>query len=57
MTQVQDLQLAQLQSGRHGAWWRVLLTGVLFYFIGLVVLVLTGNPVLYGAGGLRGLLL
>jgi len=33
---------------RHGgSWWRVLTTAVLFYFVGLVVLILTGNPNLF----------
>ncbi len=30
-----------------GAWWRVLLTGLGLYFVGLVLLVLSGNPNLF----------
>jgi RsiW-degrading membrane proteinase PrsW (M82 family) len=33
---------------RHrGLWWRVLLTAFVFYILGLVILVLTGNPNLF----------
>ena len=39
-------QLAQV-TGRRGGWWQVLLTGLLAYFVGIVVLVLTGNPILF----------
>ena len=36
-------------TGRRGGWWRVLLTGLLAYFVGIAVLVLTGNPILFPA--------
>jgi len=46
---VEDLstQLIKNKPRRAGSWWRVLLTGLLFYFIGLVIMVLTGNPNLF----------
>lgn len=34
-------------SGRRGGWWRVLLTGLLAYFVGIAVLVLTANPIIF----------
>jgi len=34
-------------TGRQGGWWRVLSTGLLAYFVGIVVLVLTANPILF----------
>jgi protease PrsW len=40
-------QLIKNEPRHAGSWWRVLLTGLLFYFIGLVVMVLTGNPNLF----------
>jgi RsiW-degrading membrane proteinase PrsW (M82 family) len=40
-------QLIKNKPRRAGSWWRVLLTGLLFYFIGLVVMILTGNPNLF----------
>ena len=39
-------QLAQL-TGKRGGWWRVLLTGLLAYFLGIAILVLTANPILF----------
>ncbi len=38
---------AQGEPGARHSWWRVLLWGVLFYVVGLGVLVLTGNPNLF----------
>jgi RsiW-degrading membrane proteinase PrsW (M82 family) len=39
------------QSGqfieKRGGWWRVLLTGLLAYFAGIVIMVLTENPILF----------
>jgi RsiW-degrading membrane proteinase PrsW (M82 family) len=40
-------QLVKTKPRRGGSWWRVLLTGLLFYFVGLGVMVLTGNPNLF----------
>ena len=40
-------QLIKNEPRRAGSWWRILLTGLLFYFIGLVIMVLTGNPNLF----------
>jgi RsiW-degrading membrane proteinase PrsW (M82 family) len=39
-------QVEQL-AGKRGGWWRVLLTGLLAYFAGIIVLVLTDNPILF----------
>ena len=39
-------QVGQL-AGKRGGWWRVLLTGLLAYFAGIIVLVLTDNPILF----------
>jgi RsiW-degrading membrane proteinase PrsW (M82 family) len=39
-------QVGQL-AGKRGGWWRVLLTGLLAYFAGITVLVLTANPILF----------
>ncbi len=38
---------AKPDRGRTGAWWRVLLTGLGLYVVGLVLLVLSGNPNLF----------
>lgn len=38
---------AQAQVPRSGSWWRVLLTALLLYILGLVLLALTGNPNLF----------
>ena len=39
---------SQQQGARpHRSWWRVLLIGLLLYIIGIVILVLTGNPNLF----------
>jgi RsiW-degrading membrane proteinase PrsW (M82 family) len=35
------------QVPRTSSWWRVLLTALLLYFLGLAVLILTGNPNLF----------
>jgi RsiW-degrading membrane proteinase PrsW (M82 family) len=35
------------RSKRSNSWWRVLLTGLFLYFIGLVILIVSGNPVLF----------
>ena len=37
----------QVQARRTSSWWRVLLTALLFYFLGVALLVLTGNPNLF----------
>jgi len=47
MVQGFSTQLIERKPRHLGSWWRVLLTGLLFYFIGLVLLVLTGNPNLF----------
>ncbi len=39
-------QLAQV-TGRRGGWWQVLWTGLLAYLVGIAVLVLTSNPILF----------
>ncbi len=38
---------AERSRARSGAWWRVLLTGFGLFVLGLVLLVLTGNPNLF----------
>jgi RsiW-degrading membrane proteinase PrsW (M82 family) len=47
MLQGVSTQLIDAKPRGAGSWWRVLLIGLLFYFVGLVVLVLTGNPNLF----------
>jgi len=32
---------------KHNSWWRVLLFGLVFYFVSLFLLILTGNPNLF----------
>lgn len=39
--------LQQTGPAKRNSWWRVLLTGVLFYFASLLALLLTGNPNLF----------
>ena len=43
----QAQKTGQAKHGPSHSWWRVLLTGFLFFFLGLVVLILTGNPNLF----------
>lgn len=43
----QEAQPGPSQWGQRSSWWRVLLTGFLFYLVGIVVLILSGNPVLF----------
>ena len=47
MGQVQETDLTQTRLVKSSSWWRVLLTGFLFYFATLVALVLTKNPILF----------
>lgn len=47
MIQRQSIPVTHTQPRRANAWWRVLLLSLLLYFVGLVVLVLSGNPVLF----------
>jgi RsiW-degrading membrane proteinase PrsW (M82 family) len=47
MEQLKETPLAQFQTPRANSWWRVLLTGLLFFIVGLAVLTVTGNPVLF----------
>jgi RsiW-degrading membrane proteinase PrsW (M82 family) len=41
------LQTQRVQPAETVSWWRVLLVGLLLYFLGIVVLVLSGNPMLF----------
>lgn len=43
----QEVQSGPGQWDQPSSWWRVLLTGFLFYLVGIVVLVLSSNPVLF----------
>jgi protease PrsW len=47
MTQEMSIQVRERKHRHGGLWWRTLLTGLLLYIIGLVVLVLSGNPNLF----------
>jgi RsiW-degrading membrane proteinase PrsW (M82 family) len=47
MTQEQFTQTVRKQPLRMNLWWRVLFTGLVTYLLGIVILVLTGNPVLF----------
>ena len=47
MGEVQEMNLTQGLPKITNSWWRVLLIGLLFYFLSLVALVLTNNPVLF----------
>jgi RsiW-degrading membrane proteinase PrsW (M82 family) len=40
-------QIAAIRARRANSWWRVLLTGLFLYIIGLAILIVTGNPVLF----------
>jgi RsiW-degrading membrane proteinase PrsW (M82 family) len=42
---VQDV--TPVGSVKHNSWWRVLLFGLIFYFVSLFLLILTGNPNLF----------
>ncbi len=41
------LQAQRIQPAETISWWRVLLVGLLLYFVGIFILVLSGNPVLF----------
>jgi len=43
----EPLPKAEPDHGSRGAWWRVLLTGLGLYLIGLILLGVTGNPNLF----------
>lgn len=47
MGEAQKVGLAQSVGKITNSWWRVFLIGLLFYFLSLVALVLTSNPVLF----------
>ena len=47
MGETQEISLAQNMPKVTNSWWRVLLIGILFYFLSLVALVLTSNPILF----------
>ncbi len=44
MTEQAISQSAPSERGRSGTWWRVLLAGAALFILGLIILVLTGNP-------------
>jgi len=46
-TQDSVAEAEQVINKKHHAWWRVLIIGLLLYFAGLVVMVLSGNPILF----------
>ncbi len=41
------LQAQRLRPADSISWWRVLLVGLLLYFVGIFILILSGNPVLF----------
>ena len=47
MGRIQEAGMAGVAPAKTGSWWRVLLTGLLFYFASLVALLLTLNPNLF----------
>lgn len=47
MGEVQEIDLTQSVKKIRNSWWRVLLIGFLFYFLFLVALILTNNPILF----------
>ena len=47
MGEVQEMGSMRSAPKVKNSWWRVLLIGLLFYFLSLVALVLTNNPVLF----------
>jgi RsiW-degrading membrane proteinase PrsW (M82 family) len=47
ITQDSGAEADQIKNKKHHAWWRVLLIGLLLYFVGLAVMVLSGNPILF----------
>jgi RsiW-degrading membrane proteinase PrsW (M82 family) len=47
MGEVQEIDLTQSVGKIKNSWWRVLLIGFLFYFLFLVALLLTNNPILF----------
>lgn len=47
MAQIQDTRLMQSAPAGTSSWWRVLLTGLLFYVTTLGALILTRNPILF----------
>ena len=42
-----DQPITATRAKRANSWWRVLLTGLFLYIIGLAILIITGNPVLF----------
>ena len=54
MTQTVSVQTLQAERRPKGAWWRVLLTALLLYVVGVAVLLLTGNPQPFSHGGVAG---
>jgi RsiW-degrading membrane proteinase PrsW (M82 family) len=47
MGETQKISLVQDMPKVTNSWWRVLLIGLLFYFLSLVALILTSNPILF----------
>jgi len=47
MAQEQLIPLKPRGLRRTGSWWRVLLTGLAAFLLGIIVLLLTGNPILF----------
>jgi RsiW-degrading membrane proteinase PrsW (M82 family) len=47
MAQIQETRLMQSAPAGTSSWWRVLLTGLLFYAATLGALILTRNPILF----------
>lgn len=47
MEQVQQIKKQIIAPGKRNSWRKVLLTGIGFYLIGLIALVLSGNPTLF----------
>ncbi len=43
----EQLPVERPRPTRTMSWWRVLLAGVFFYVVGVVVLIMTGNPILF----------
>lgn len=47
MEQVQPMNERLIKPKKRNSWGKVLLTGIGFYLVGLIALVLTGNPNLF----------
>jgi protease PrsW len=47
MQQIQGTRVTQSAPTKTNSWWRVLGTGLFFYFASLIALVLTRNPILF----------